>query len=99
MESNEDALIKKGFFYRLFTGSNHMYIVIITMPVVVVVIAGCDLKQIDIMRHGQQKQRKEKRFRKFAAVLYVCSCCIFNILFSSTATLLNCTNHATLTFA
>ena len=104
MESNEDALIKKGFFYRLFTGSNHMYIVIITMPIVVVVIAGCDLKQIDIMRHGldflkQQKQRKEKRFRKFAAVLYVCSCCIFNILFSSTATLLNCTNHATLTFA
>ena len=51
-----------------------MYIVIITMPVVVVVIAGCDLKQIDIMRHGldflkQQKQRKKKRFRKFAAVL------------------------------
>lgn len=56
-----------------------MYIVIITMPVVVVVIAGCDLKQIDIMRHGldflkQQKQKKRK------TVSEVCSCFVRMLL-------------------
>lgn len=52
VESNEDALYQRMGANRLFTGSNHIDTLLITMPLVVVVMIGYDLEQIDQIRHG-----------------------------------------------
>jgi len=52
VESNEDALYQRMGVNRLFTGSNHIDTLLITMPLVVVVMIGYDLEQIDQIRHG-----------------------------------------------